>query len=242
MSNLTPFIFEGSALRTAMLNGNVGFVAADACTILDIKNVSDALEKLDADEKGIGSTDTLGGAQRMLVVTEGGLYTLILRCRDAVTPGTTPHRFRKWVTSEVLPTIRKTGAYAIPVEEDDEAEPVASIAHLPQREVSLWLDMVRETRRLHGIHAARALWAQSPLPQPVIERPTANPEDIPEWKRQGKLKPQQKFTPEEAEAIRAEYKAGGCTTRSLAEKYGTCSANISRIIRHASYRTGSRLH
>lgn len=47
----------------------------------------------------------------MNVISESGLYTLILRCRDAVTPGTIPYRFRKWVTSEVLPQIRRTGRY-----------------------------------------------------------------------------------------------------------------------------------
>lgn len=47
----------------------------------------------------------------MTVISESGLYTLILRCRDAVTPGTRPHRFRKWVTADVIPAIRRTGSY-----------------------------------------------------------------------------------------------------------------------------------
>lgn len=47
----------------------------------------------------------------MLIVSESGLYALVLRCRDAMTPGSVPHRFRKWVTADVLPTIRKTGGY-----------------------------------------------------------------------------------------------------------------------------------
>ena len=52
------------------------------------------------------------GAQSLALVSESGMYTLILRCRDAVKKGSVPHRFRKWVTSEVLPQIRKTGSYS----------------------------------------------------------------------------------------------------------------------------------
>lgn len=60
----------------------------------------------------------------MSIINESGLYTLILRCRDAVKPGTVPHRFRKWVTNEVLPTIRKTGRYEHPVATTRSAEPL----------------------------------------------------------------------------------------------------------------------
>lgn len=55
--------------------------------------------KLDDDEKGISSIDTLGGAQELLVVSESGLYALALRCRDAMTLGSNAHRFRKWVAA-----------------------------------------------------------------------------------------------------------------------------------------------
>lgn len=88
----------------------LGF-ASDVCRAIGIANHRDAVRKLDDDEKGVGSTDTLGGEQESVIISESGLYTLILRCRDAVTPGTIPYRFRKWVTSEVLPQIRKTGRY-----------------------------------------------------------------------------------------------------------------------------------
>ncbi|HYH17853.1 MAG TPA: phage antirepressor KilAC domain-containing protein [Azospirillum sp.] len=114
IGNLIPYSFEGATFRVVNRNGAPEFVAADACAILDLGNVSMAVAKLDEDEKGISSVETLGGVQDMLTVTEGGLYTLILRCRGATTPGTTPHRFRKWVTGEVLPSIRKTGSYGAP--------------------------------------------------------------------------------------------------------------------------------
>ncbi len=105
------FNFTTQTLRVVMIDGNPWFVAADVCASLNIKNNRDAVEKLDDDEKGVALTDTLGGQQEMLVVNESGLNAIILRCRDAMTPGTVAHRYRKWVTSEVLPSIRKTGAY-----------------------------------------------------------------------------------------------------------------------------------
>lgn len=82
------------------------------CTAIAVINHRDAVSKLDDDEKGVASTDTLSGRQKMTIISESGLYTLILRCRDAVKQGTLPYRFRKWVTNEVLPQIRKTGSYS----------------------------------------------------------------------------------------------------------------------------------
>ncbi|MGD9541781.1 BRO-N domain-containing protein [Methylocystis sp.] len=87
------------------------FVAKDVCETLGLEWTAKAVEKLDDDEKDRTSIPTLGGTQELLVISESGLYTLVLRCRDATTPGSTAHRFRKWVTSEVLPSIRKTGGH-----------------------------------------------------------------------------------------------------------------------------------
>ena len=114
MSAVIPFAFGDQLLRVIEREGAPWFVAADVCRALDVKNNRDAIEKLDDDEKGVALTDTLGGQQEMLIVSESGLYTIVLRCRDATTPGTVAHRFRKWVTSEVLPSLRRTGAYAAP--------------------------------------------------------------------------------------------------------------------------------
>ncbi|EGJ2737154.1 hypothetical protein IHC11_004653, partial [Escherichia coli] len=69
------------------------------------------LTALDDDEKGVTLSYTLGGEQNLSIVSESGMYTLVLRCRDAVNKGSVPHKFRKWVTAEVLPSIRKTGSY-----------------------------------------------------------------------------------------------------------------------------------
>ncbi|GKW21884.1 hypothetical protein PEC302107_36130 [Pectobacterium araliae] len=111
------FSFESSAqVRVIMVSGDPWFVAIDVCHALGISNSRDALLKLDDDEKAtVGLTDSQPGrgAQSISIISEAGLYTLILRCRDAVTPGTIPYRFRKWVTGEVLPAIRKTGKYEV---------------------------------------------------------------------------------------------------------------------------------
>ncbi|EOZ4488861.1 Bro-N domain-containing protein [Salmonella enterica subsp. diarizonae] len=115
-TQLYYFYFEHqSSIRTHLINEEPWFVAADVCAVLGIVNSRDALNKLDEDERGVALTDTLSGSQKMAIINESGLYTLILRCRDAVKPGTVPHRFRKWVTNEVLPAIRKTGRYQHPV-------------------------------------------------------------------------------------------------------------------------------
>ena len=118
MSNqISIFNFENQSIRTIAINNEPWFIAKDLCDAINISNYRDAIERLDEDEKGVALTDTLGGKQEMAVVSESGMYTLILRCRDAVKKGSIPHRFRKWVTAEVLPQIRKTGSYSQNVEE-----------------------------------------------------------------------------------------------------------------------------
>jgi prophage antirepressor-like protein len=82
------------------------FVASDVCACLEVANSRDALARLDEDEKGVATTDTPGGQQQMAVVTEAGLYSLILTSRKPEAKA-----FKRWVTHEVLPQVRKTGAY-----------------------------------------------------------------------------------------------------------------------------------
>lgn len=106
------FKFESAApVRMFNIDGTPWFAAKDVCDALGLRNSRKAIGMLDDDEKGVTSSYTPGGMQAVNVINESGLYTLILRCRDAVTPGTIPYRFRKWVTGEVLPQIRQTGRY-----------------------------------------------------------------------------------------------------------------------------------
>ena len=121
-SQLSTFNFESNSIRTLAINNEPWFVAVDVCNALSIANSRDALLKLDEDEKTtVGLTDSQAGngAQSISIINESGMYTLILRCRDAVKKGSVPHRFRKWVTAEVLPAIRKTGKYESKTTVDD---------------------------------------------------------------------------------------------------------------------------
>ena len=145
MSNqISTFNFENQSIRTIAINNEPWFIAKDLCDAINISNYRDAIERLDEDEKGVALTDTLGGKQEMSVVSESGMYTLILRCRDAVKKGSVPHRFRKWVTAEVLPQIRKTGSYSQNVEEIRPLEPTYHREHTQTEMLcfaSLWFSL-----------------------------------------------------------------------------------------------------
>lgn len=100
------FNFEGKEVRTIIKKEEAWFVAKDICEVLGLNDVSKAISRLDDDEKGTNNIPTLGGTQSMLVVNESGLYNLIFTSRKDEAK-----KFKKWVTNEVLPTIRKTGGY-----------------------------------------------------------------------------------------------------------------------------------
>ncbi|RYH47840.1 BRO-N domain-containing protein [Enterobacter hormaechei] len=113
MKALSVFSFQEShPVRVVLVEGEPWFIVADVCRALDIGNPTKAIKNLDDDEVALTSIQGLSrGNDKANIVNESGLYTLILRCRDAVKQGTTAWRFRKWVTNEVLPAIRKTGGY-----------------------------------------------------------------------------------------------------------------------------------
>lgn len=101
--------FENAAfgkIRTLTIDGEPWFVAADVCKALELGNPSMTVERLDADEKGISSIDTLGGKQRMAIINEPGLYSLVLSSRKPEAKA-----FKRWITHEVIPAIRKYGGY-----------------------------------------------------------------------------------------------------------------------------------
>lgn len=100
------FQTEGSPVRVQVIEGEAWFVGKDVCAVLGFSKYRDALATLDEDERVSLLVDTLGGKQRMTAVSESGLYQLIFQSRKAEAK-----KFRKWVTSEVLPSIRKNGYY-----------------------------------------------------------------------------------------------------------------------------------
>lgn len=121
MANLVPggrgaekprvFLWEAAAaaVRVVGTAEEPWFVAKDVCAALGHSNSRMALQRLDDDEKGVRIVYTLGGEQETAVISESGLFALVLTSRLP-----SYRVFRKWVTSEVLPQIRKTGAYAVP--------------------------------------------------------------------------------------------------------------------------------
>lgn len=148
MSDTIPFEFEKHLLRIQLdAAGEPWFVAADVCAALTIGNSRMALDRLDDDEKGVSSIDTHGGKQDMAVVNESGLYALILGSRKPEAK-----RFKRWVTHDVLPSIRKTGAYSVP----------GAVAALPaptQDRVSSLLLIGEAVARVPGVKSGIAMAA-----------------------------------------------------------------------------------
>lgn len=110
MASIIPFEFEQRKIRVVMDDcGNPWWVAKDVCSILDIVDYDQAIERLDTDERGGYSIPTPGGPQVTNCVNESGLYTLILGSRKPEAK-----QFKRWITHEVLPSLRKTGRYSMP--------------------------------------------------------------------------------------------------------------------------------
>jgi len=114
-------------------DGSVWFVNVDVCKTLDIKNPRHAIKMLEDDEKGVVKTDTLGGKQGLIIISESGLYALIMKSRKPQAK-----KFRKWVTSEVLPQIRKTGAYIQEPTRRDAISPLAVASFLQATMDTFW--------------------------------------------------------------------------------------------------------
>ena len=106
-SNLQLFAFEGSQVRALEIENEPWFVGKDVAKILGYSNSRDALKRyVDDEDKGVAKLDTLGGKQNQTIINESGLYSLILSSKMP-----NAKKFKHWVTSEVLPAIRKHGAY-----------------------------------------------------------------------------------------------------------------------------------
>ena len=107
MNKLTIFNYEGNTVRTVMKDGNPWWVLKDVCSVLEIGNSRDVMARLDSDEKGVDIIDTPGGKQEVSIINESGLYSVILVSRKPEAK-----KFKRWVTHEVLPSIRRHGLYA----------------------------------------------------------------------------------------------------------------------------------
>jgi prophage antirepressor-like protein len=162
----TPISFsfdQSFNVRAIMIDDAPWFFVPDVCAALQLTNPSMAVKALDDDEKmQVIDPDTLSSTEGteinnlVNVVNESGLYTLILRCRDATKAGTIPHKFRKWVTSEVLPNIRKTGTYQMPAPEIHLAMETISSADV--KAIAQTVYLIRRSFHMDG-SAAHATYA-----------------------------------------------------------------------------------
>jgi len=134
------FQFQGHTVRVYGEPDKPIFVAKDVCDVLDIRNGRDAISSLDDDEKdGVVITDAIGRSQQVSGITESGLYALIFKSRKEAAK-----KFRKWVTAEVLPSIRKTGSYEL----QDRAEEATELINDPDLIIQLATE-VKNLRRLN---------------------------------------------------------------------------------------------
>jgi anti-repressor protein len=125
-NEIQQFYFNNAALRTLTDEaGEPWFVAKDVCDILEISNPSDALKRLDDDER---SRFNLGRQGETNIVNEAGLYALVLGSRKPEA-----HEFKRWVTHEVLPQIRRTGGYIPTTDVDDDMTILAKAVMIGQR-------------------------------------------------------------------------------------------------------------
>lgn len=108
-AEVIPFDFEDQPVRALLREGQTWWVAADVCRVLEIGNPRDAVSRLDDDERdNVGSADVNGRGRPVHIINESGLYALILTSRKPAA-----RRFRKWVTAEVLPQLRREGQYVL---------------------------------------------------------------------------------------------------------------------------------
>lgn len=106
MNDVQVFAFGNNLVRTVQKGGEPWWIARDVCAVLGLENSRKATADLDDDEKGVTICDTPGGPQEVTTISEPGLYSLILRSRKPEA-----RQFRRWITHEVIPAIRRTGAY-----------------------------------------------------------------------------------------------------------------------------------
>ncbi len=123
------FEFDGNDVRTMQINGEAWFAGKDVASILGYSQTAKAIrEHVDEEDKGVSVLDTPGGKQQMTIINESGLYSLILSSKLPAAK-----KFKRWVTSEVLPAIRKYGAYMTDAKAKDILTNKSSLADLLQQ-------------------------------------------------------------------------------------------------------------
>lgn len=141
LAEIVPYQFNTNEVRTVFRDGQVWFVADDVCHILDLSNGSDALDRLDADERSQLQIQTGEINRRMGTINESGLFALVLTSNKPEA-----RVFRRWVTSEVLPSIRRTGSYGQQPASDPATEH-SDIADIINRCPGIYIVIVHKNER-----------------------------------------------------------------------------------------------
>jgi hypothetical protein len=160
-AKIIPFAFDDHLVRVYKPNGEPWFVGRDVCHVLGLGNESKALSRLDPDERqdGISISDPIGREQKVIVVSEPGVFRLIFSSRKPEA-----ERFKRWLAHDVLPALRKHGHYGQPAAPN--ADPVIEF---PAEDGPLSVHMakiatLRECRMIHGTRAAARLWRRLDMP------------------------------------------------------------------------------
>lgn len=158
MNDITVFHSkEFGDMSTITQKGQPWFIGKEVASILGYSNVRDALSKhVDDEDKGVAKRDTPGGAQKMTIINESGLYSLILSSKLP-----TAKKFKHWVTSEVLPAIRKTGGY-IPVNPGmSDMEVLARAVLISQKTIGALKEQNRQLETENEAMKPKALFADA---------------------------------------------------------------------------------
>nr|DAF68526.1 MAG TPA: repressor domain protein [Caudoviricetes sp.] len=168
-NSLQTFDYHSGKVRTVTIDGEPWFVLKDVCDILELTTPARVAERLDTDEVSLTHlTDSLGRKQTITIINESGLYHVVLRSDK---PEAKP--FRKWITADVLPTLRKTGSYSTGVQIDTakQQRAEAMLNNSRARVASLWLkisDMTTpEYRQVCSSYASAALCGKEVIPLPT---------------------------------------------------------------------------
>ena len=164
MNELQVFSYNSSEVRTVMRDGEPWFCLVDVCRVLDLSSPHKVAERLDRDELTGIKVRSGGQTREMTFINESGLYSVILRSDK---PEAKP--FRKWVTSDVLPTIRKTGGYGVDGTKAALAE--AKLNNSRARVASAWMKISKENpvssyKQVCAHYASAALAGREVLPLP----------------------------------------------------------------------------
>lgn len=139
--------YESSEIRTVQVNGEPWFVLADVCKVLELSTPARVAERLEKDEVSQTHTiDRMGREQKATIINESGLYTVILRSDK---PQAKP--FRKWVTSEVLPSIRKHGSYSVQSQFADLSPQLQVLIQMETRQKQIEARQAEQATALAGL-------------------------------------------------------------------------------------------